>query len=175
MKSVALVLYYMGARRLPESSSPFAFGARRVREVLCRRIFSHVGEGANVEQGVFFGRGQDIWLGDRSGIGIGSRVQGPLRIGDDVMIGPWALIYTRNHEMARVDVTIREQGETEAAPVVIENDVWLGGRVTVLPGVTIGSGAVVAAGSVVTKDVPPMSVVGGVPAKVIATRGGRPA
>ncbi len=63
-----------------------------------------------------------------------------------------------------------QQGFAEEKPVVIEDDVWIGSRVTILPGVTIGRGSVVGAAAVVTKDVPPYSVVAGNPAKVVKTR-----
>lgn len=89
-----------------------------------------------------------------------------VRIGDHVMIGPGTLITTVTHPL---DYRQRRLYMAEAQPVVIEDDVWIGGNVTVLPGVTIGQGAVVAAGAVVTRDVPPRTLVGGVPAKVIKT------
>ncbi|WNM23280.1 sugar O-acetyltransferase [Demequina capsici] len=89
---------------------------------------------------------------------------GEVTIGDNALIGPDARFYTVNHTM---DVELRREGWERAFPIVLEPDVWLGGSVVICPGVTIGRGSVVAAGSVVTKDVPPMSVVGGNPARVL--------
>lgn len=86
------------------------------------------------------------------------------------MMGPYCLIYTSNHCMDRVDVPMWRQGFTEVRPVVIEDDVWIGARVTLLPGVHIGRGSVIGAGSVVTKDVPAYSIVGGNPARVLKYR-----
>ncbi|WP_228375050.1 sugar O-acetyltransferase [Demequina iriomotensis] len=91
---------------------------------------------------------------------------GIVTIGDHALIGPDARFYTVNHAF---DVDIRREGWERAFPITLEADVWLGGSVVICPGVTIGRGSVVAAGSVVTKDVPPMSVVAGNPARVIRT------
>lgn len=87
-----------------------------------------------------------------------------VHIGNHVMIGPGTLITTVTHPL---DYRRRREYIALAQPVTIEDDVWIGGNVTVLPGVTIGQGSVVAAGAVVTQDVPPRTLVGGVPAKVI--------
>lgn len=89
---------------------------------------------------------------------------GVVTIGDHALIGPDARFYTVNHA---ADIGLRREGWERAFPITIEDDVWLGGSVVVCPGVTIGRGAIVAAGSVVTKDVPPGVVVGGNPARVI--------
>ncbi|WP_236685397.1 sugar O-acetyltransferase [Demequina salsinemoris] len=89
---------------------------------------------------------------------------GEVTIGDNALIGPEARFYTVNHAF---DVETRREGWERAFPIVLEDDVWLGGSVVICPGVTIGRGSVVAAGSVVTKDVPPMTVVGGNPARVL--------
>lgn len=88
----------------------------------------------------------------------------PVHIGDYVMIGPGTLISTVNHPLTPMG---RRKHLGIAKPVTIGNDVWIGGHVTILPGVTIGNNVVVAAGAVVTKDVPDNCLVGGVPAKVI--------
>lgn len=90
----------------------------------------------------------------------------PVKIGDYVMIGPNTLITTVGHPLSPLG---RRKHLGKAEPVLIGDDVWIGGNVTVLPGVTIGSNVVVAAGAVVTKDVPDNCVVGGVPARVIKT------
>jgi acetyltransferase-like isoleucine patch superfamily enzyme len=95
--------------------------------------------------------------------------KGTVEIGDHVLIGPSVIIHSANHNMDRRDIPIRDQGHTPAK-VVIEENVWLGARVTVLPGVTVGRGAVVAAGAVVTKDVAPYTIVAGVPAKHLRDR-----
>lgn len=89
-----------------------------------------------------------------------------MRIGDYVMIGPHTLIATVNHPISPMG---RRKYLSVAKPVTIGNDVWIGGNVTILPGVTIGNNVIVAAGAVVTKDVPDNSLVGGVPAKLIRT------
>lgn len=89
---------------------------------------------------------------------------GIVTIGDNTLIGPDVRLYTVNHPL---DVELRRQGWERAFPITIEPDVWLGGSVVVCPGVTIGRGSVVAAGSVVTKDVPPGVVVGGNPARTL--------
>lgn len=88
----------------------------------------------------------------------------PVHIGNHVMIGPNTLVSTVNHPMRPSG---RRQHLGQAKPVTIGNDVWIGGNCTILPGVTIGNNVVVAAGAVVTKDVPDNCLVGGVPAKVI--------
>ena len=91
---------------------------------------------------------------------------GPVNIGDHVMIGPGSLITTVGHPLSPAG---RRKHLGQMQPVNIGNDVWVGGNCTILPGVTIGSNVVIAAGAVVTKDVPDNCVVGGIPAKVIST------
>ncbi len=88
----------------------------------------------------------------------------PVHIGDYVMIGPNTLISTVNHPLTPMG---RRKHIGIAKPVTIGNDVWIGGNVTILPGVNIGNNVVIAAGAVVTKDIPGNCLVGGVPAKVI--------
>ena len=90
-----------------------------------------------------------------------------MTIGDYVMIGPNTMISTVNHPISPMG---RRKHLGIGKPVVIGNDVWIGSYVRIMEGVTIGDGAVVAACALVTKDVPPYAVVGGVPAKVIKYR-----
>jgi acetyltransferase-like isoleucine patch superfamily enzyme len=95
---------------------------------------------------------------------------GGVSIGENVLIASFTSIYASNHNIDRTDVPIRQQGVSTKGGVRIENDVWLGTHSVVLDGVCIGRGSVVAAGAVVTKNVPPWSIVAGVPANVIGTR-----
>ena len=108
--------------------------------------------------------GKNITLGERIFINSGCKFQdqGGVTIGDDSLIGHNALLATLNHDMDPA-----RRADMHPALIVIGKRVWLGSNVTVLPGVTIGDGAVVAAASVVTKDVPANSVVVGSPAKVV--------
>ena len=86
------------------------------------------------------------------------------------MMGTDVIIITRNPRFDRTDIPMMEQGFEEERPVYIGNDVWIGDRVLILPGVHIGDGSIIAAGAVVTKDVPPYSIVAGVPARKIRDR-----
>lgn len=108
--------------------------------------------------------GKNLTIGRRVFINSGCKIQdqGGVTIGDDVLIGHDVVIATLNHAFDP-----DRRGDLVPAPVTIADKVWIGAHATVLPGVTIGEGAIVAAGAVVTKDVAPGTVVGGVPAKFI--------
>ncbi|MDD5603333.1 MAG: acyltransferase [Eubacteriales bacterium] len=166
---ICLMLYYLMARHLPGSGLPYSLGSRAVRGFLCRRIFKKAGKGINIEHGVFFSSGREIEIGDNSGIGIDCRITGPLVIGSDVMMGPDVMIFTQNHENKRLDIPMRLQTAPKKK-VIIGDDVWIAARAIILPGITIGRGAIVGAGAVVTKDVPEYAVVGGNPARIIRYR-----
>lgn len=112
----------------------------------------------------------EIRLGREVFVGFGTEfdVSESLQVGDRVLIAPGCFITDHDHRHA-ADVPIVEQG-CNSRPVRIEDDAWLGAKVVVLAGVVIGRGAVVAAGAVVTRDVAPMSIVAGVPARKIGER-----
>lgn len=112
----------------------------------------------------------DFIIGNNSGVGAESIIGKGTTIGDNVMMGPWCIIYTRNHAFSRTDIPMRWQGMQDFKPVSIGNDVWIGSRVTITPGVKIGNGCIIGTGSVVTKDVPDFAVVGGNPAKILKYR-----
>lgn len=108
--------------------------------------------------------GKNIHIGENVFINAGCKMQdqGGIYIGNDVLIGHNACLLTLNHAL-----NPDERQDMYPKAIRIEDKAWLGSNVTLLPGVTVGEGAVVAAGAVVTKDVPANSVVGGVPAKLI--------
>ena len=168
---ICLFLYYIIARNLPTSDLPYSLGSKHIRRFLCKRIFKRTGKNVNIEHGVFFASGRDIEIGDNSGLGLNCRVTGPLKIGNDVMMGPDVMIFTQNHETIRLDIPMRLQTAPKRA-VEIGDDVWIAARVIILPGIKIHKGAIIGAGAVVTKDVPEYAVVGGNPARIIKFRNG---
>lgn len=128
----------------------FALGRRSVVESFCC-INNAVG---------------DVIIGDNTRIGLHTTVIGPVEIGSNVNLAQGIVVTALNHNFTDCTKRIDEQG-VSTAKVTIGNDVWIGANATVLPGVTIGNHCVVAAGAVVTKDVPPYSLVSGVPAKIL--------
>jgi len=110
--------------------------------------------------------GNDVGISQFCFIG----VRGPVRIGNNVQFGPRVTIYAENHNFDDADRLIREQGVRRTG-ITIEDDCWLASGCSILDGVTVGRGSIIAAGCVVTKSVPPYSVVAGVPGRVVRTRG----
>ena len=108
----------------------------------------------------------DVMIGDHTRIGLHNTIIGPVDIGSHVNLAQGITVTALNHNFDDTEKLIDEQG-VSTNPVTIEDDVWIGANAVILPGVTIGNHCVVAAGAVVTKDVPPHSLVAGVPAKVI--------
>lgn len=142
----------------------------RLRTALLRMVGFKIGEGT-----VFWGAPtivggagmyQRLAVGKYCLISAGCYLDlsGTIQFGDNVGLAPFVQIYTGTHEIGG---SANRVGRLTPKPVVVENGVWFGARCTVLPGVTVGRGAVIAAGSLVTKDVEPNALVAGVPAKVL--------
>ena len=98
-----------------------------------------------------------------------NRENGDITIGNNVLIGPYTILHSGNHNFKDPNILIKNQGYA-FGNIIIEDDVWIAARCTILSGVHIGEGSVIAAGSVITKDIPPYSVVAGVPGKIISKR-----
>ncbi len=165
---IGRIIYNLVGKHMPLSDGHFSFGSKKIRAFCGKLILKKCGTNVNIEKGAHFS--SEVSLGDNSGLGINCEIAPYVTIGNNVMMGPDCMIYTSNHGMERIDIPMWRQVSTPVEPVIIGNDVWIGARVIILPGVHIGDGAVIGAGAVVTKDVEPYCVVAGNPAKVIRKR-----
>ncbi|MFO0850000.1 MAG: sugar O-acetyltransferase [Gemmataceae bacterium] len=136
------------------------------RAVVLAELFGAAGSGLWVEPPFFCDYGSNITAGERVYFNFNCVVLdvAPVRIGSRTMFGPGVQLLTATHPLDPVE---RSAGREAAKPITIGDDVWVGGGAIVLPGVTVGAAAVIGAGSVVTRDVPPRTVVAGNPARVI--------
>ncbi len=141
-----------------------------LRRVLFKAMFRRLGAGGLIDYKTYFRYPSKMSIGDHSYINhgccfYGSSLEGvEISIGNDVALGPHVKIFTATHDYSTYDL------KDVAESVRVEDNAWVGGGSIILPGVTIGRGAVIGAGSVVTKDVPPFSVAVGNPARVVRTR-----
>ena len=110
-------------------------------------------------------------LGDNSNIGAYCYIgcSGRIDIGKNVLMSPRVSFFAENHNYSNINTPMKDQGVTRM-PIIVEDDCWLASGSTILAGAHIGEGAIVAAGAVVTKEVPPFAIVGGIPAKVLDWR-----
>jgi len=129
-------------------------------------LLGSYGKNMLIEPPVYIDYGSNLYVGDDFFMNFNCCIldDAPVKIGNNVMLAPFVQIYTATHPL---DHNERKSGYEYAKPVTIGNDVWIGGGAIICPGVTIGDRAVIAAGEVVTKDVPEAVVVGGNPARVI--------
>jgi len=125
-----------------------------------------IGRGSTLHMGAKFYQPGNIVIGQDTIIGEGAVLDGrdKLIIGNHVAIASEVMIYNSEHDINDINFSAIE------APIIIEDYVFIGPRVIILPGIKVGKGAIIGAGAVVTKDVPPFAIVGGVPAKIIGER-----
>jgi maltose O-acetyltransferase len=171
MKKISLIIYYLLLNKLPHSSVPvIGLPCERFKEFFIKKIFKHCGANVNIGKGARFGNGKHIQIGSNSGIGMYCKVPNNIIIGEDVMMGLNVTIFGSNHIYDRTDIPIRKQGMRSYEPVIIEDDVWIGSNVIIMPGLKISKGTIIGAGSIVTKSFPAYSIIAGNPAKLIKSR-----
>ena len=138
------------------------------REAIIRELLGSVGARPRILAEFHCDNGQNIHVGDDflANYNVTILDRAPVTVGDSVLIAPGTVITTVNHSL---HPGRRRANICTALPVTIGNNVWIGANCTILPGVTIGDDAVIAAGAVVRTDVPPRAIVGGVPARVLKT------
>ena len=142
-----------------------------IRKLFFKILLKKIGKKGHIDYGVYLRYMNHIELGDNVWINRGSKLfashwhkEVKISIGNNVAIGPECVFFASGHDPSKLSLP------DTAGSIVVGDNVWIGGRSTILQGVTIGEGAVVAAGSVVTKNVEPYPIVGGVPAKKIKDR-----
>lgn len=160
-------LYAVVGKHLPPSYAPYSLGLHNLRHFFVRHAIRSCGKRLILEQNVHISPHIDI--GDDVFIDEDVKIRRDTVIGNDVLIASGVQLVTVNHVFERTDIPIRTQGET-ISRIEIGDDVWIGTNVIILPGVKIGSHSVIAAGAVVTRDVPEWAVIGGIPAKIIKLR-----
>lgn len=135
-----------------------------IRKIFSKLIGKTVDDDFRVFPPFFTDFGKNIHLGKNVFINAGCKFQdqGGITIGDNALIGHNVVLATVNH-----NEDVKKRGNLIPAPIKIGNDVWIGSNATILPGVTVGDGAIIAAGAVVTKNVEPKTIVSGVPAKYV--------
>lgn len=165
-----LAIYKLIAKNLPATGYWLGGNlSRNFRVFCCKQIFKSVGKSVNIEHGANFNRGFEIEIGDFSGIGVNCFVPDDIVIGKDVMMGPNCFILDRNHLVDRVDIPMRGRGFV-FKKTIIEDDVWIGRQCIFTPGRIVKKGTIVGAGTVLCKDFPEYSIVGGNPSRLIKSR-----
>ncbi len=166
-KSVGYILYVFTSW-LPHYQLHYSWPiTTRIRRIAAKLMFDKCGEKVDIGRKISFS--SHFSLGDRSSVGDNAYILGNVTIGNDVMMAANCAFIASNHNTKRTDIPMNQQGGTDA-PIVIGDDVWICYGSTVCAGVKIENGAIIAAGSVVTRDVPPYAIVGGVPAQIIKMR-----
>jgi maltose O-acetyltransferase len=141
------------------------------RYVIYKLVFKKVGKVVTILEGVHLINPGEIEIGDHSGIGYQCffEATGSVKIGSWVRIGPYVSFFTTNHRFGARATLIKHQGY-DVGTIEVGDDAWLGANVTILPNVKIGKGAVIGAGSVVTRDIPEYAIAVGNPAQVVKYR-----
>jgi galactoside O-acetyltransferase len=136
------------------------------RKDMLKKLFAYYGENVWIEPPLTLAMGNTVTIGDNTYINSNLTLVDDYKItiGKDVLIAPNVTISTTNHPL---HYKLRTQGQMYCREVVIEDNVWIGSNAVICAGVTIGKGAVIGAGSVVTKDIPPMTLAFGVPCRAI--------
>ena len=166
-----LIIYTFVFKHFPISSFPVVGNlSKNLRYQCVKRIFKYCGKNVNIERGASFGKGFGVEIGDNSGLGRYCHVPADIKMGKDIMMAPHVFILDVNHAFEDVSIPMRLQGIKETARTIIEDDVWIGRQVLMIPGRHIKKGTIIAGGTVLTKNFPAYSIVGGNPSKLIRSR-----
>lgn len=169
MKKIKLIIYYTLVWNFPHSRLIKA--SNSLRKFFVRGLLADYGSGekAYFENRVYIGDGSNIRIGRNCQINEQTFLQSCI-IGDNVLIAPETIVLSKSHAYERLEVPIIDQGDLPDMPVTIEENVWIGRRCIILPGITIGKNSIIGAGSIVTKSIPANSVAVGNPCKVLRVR-----
>jgi len=169
MKTITRFLYYSIGKHLPNTNFPMGKMFSAIRILLAKIFMKSLGKNVTMESGIFWGDGRDIEIGDNTQINENCWIRN-CKIGKDVMIAPYVMILNYGHNTGDINIPMINQGVKYYPQTTIEDNVWIGARAIILPGIKISSGAVIGAGSVVTKNVEANCIVAGNPAKFIRER-----
>lgn len=169
MYKIKLFIYYIFISKLPNSR--FSNFFRKIRNwYVCDILKIMKRHNENYfEDNIYIGNGKNLTIGEFCHINENVFIQGA-NIGNHVMIAPNVSILNSTHNYQNIDLPMIMQGEVKGLNPIIEDDVWIGRNAVIMPNIKIGKGSIIGAGAIVTKDVEPYSIVGGVPAKLIKKR-----
>jgi acetyltransferase-like isoleucine patch superfamily enzyme len=165
---IGTLLYYSIGNKLPQTFWPGGILFSNFRSFLFRLMGCEIGKSCVIEPGIDVGLRPLFIIGNFCQINKMVTLRNA-QLGNHVLVAPKVTILDRQHNFSNLNLPISQQGATKKS-VRIEDNVWIGQNAIIMPGITIGESAIVGAGSIVTKDVPPYAIVGGAPAKIIRYR-----
>jgi len=168
MKKIFLLFYYIFASKLPDFAFPGGKLFNKIRIYFLRR-FIKIGNNCRIQSRVYFGDGNNVSIGNNCRINDDCKLDN-VSIGDYVMIARKTQILGKMHRFDDINKPMLLQKGSIQKQTIIEDNVWIGLNVVVMPGVHIAKGSIIAAGAILTKDTVPYGIYGGVPAKLIKMR-----
>lgn len=167
-KALSLILYYGLAKHFPNYSYPLGRWFNALRIAVIRNIIP-VGQNCRIMKNVYFGNGNNVSIGHSCRINEKTRLD-RVTIGNHVMIARETVFLGKMHEFEDLETPMVDQGERSQGQTVVEDNVWIGLRAIILPGLTLRNGTIIGAGAVVTKDTEVNGIYAGVPAKLVRFR-----
>ncbi len=170
MQKLKLVIYYLFIQYLPHSRLIGISNVMRLWYVAKVLKVMPFDKNSKFEFGIYLSNAKNLKIGKHVRINENVFLQGSIQIGDYAMLAPNVSIYSKTHNYHDIHTPMVKSGESETKTVIIEEDVWIGINAVILPGITIGKGSIIGANAVVTKNVAPYSIMGGIPAKLLRER-----
>lgn len=171
MKKILLILYYGFIQFLPMQPFPGFKFFYKIRYWFVKYLLAECGKNVVIKNKCYFGNGSNLRVGSFSQLGQNSRLSGPITLGDYIMMGPDVVMMAVTHDVSDLSKPMVDPTNPSIEkPIIIGNNVWIGTRVIIMPGVKIGDNSIIGAGAVVTKSFPSNSIIGGVPAQLIKER-----